>query len=290
MVVEIMVSELNLEGIGDNLISEMMEDGDFEYDFEISQELFDDFQNRNFKTTNYINILTFCAEQLIAKDAQGLLDKCVELFGANIVISIPTKIYKQLSTKERRIKHNRYTLEQAIRTWSLNKKTAYDLYGHINYWNVSNVTDMSHLFEYYSINVYINDWDVSNVTNMEEMFSQSDINSPLDKWDVSSVKNMSGMFMNSLFNQPIENWDVTSVTDMSFMFSESIFDCKLNNWDVSNVENMIFMFSGSKFNKPLNKWNVENVKEMDAMFYDSSYTYDYTMWKLHPDVNADYFQ
>jgi hypothetical protein len=64
----------------------------------------------------------------------------------------------------------------------------------------------------------------------------------------------------------------------------------INYWDVSNVTDMRFMFSGSKFNKHLYNLDVRKVKEMNCMFYESSYAYDYTMWELHPNVNADNFQ
>ena len=41
----------------------------------------------------------------------------------------------------------------------------------INSWDVSNVTDMSNMFdEAYSFNQSLNDWDVSSVTNMQKMF------------------------------------------------------------------------------------------------------------------------
>ena len=51
--------------------------------------------------------------------------------------------------------------------------------GDISDWNVSNVTDMSHMFtecEYTGNNGDIFDWNVSNVTNMSAMFANSKYN------------------------------------------------------------------------------------------------------------------
>lgn len=47
----------------------------------------------------------------------------------------------------------------------------------------------------------INSWDVSNVTNMTDLFNSYDFNQPLNNWDVSNVTNMSYMFNKSNFNQ-----------------------------------------------------------------------------------------
>ena len=57
-------------------------------------------------------------------------------------------------------------------------------YGHISGWDVSQVTDMSWLFEW-----------------------ESTFNQPLDGWDVSRVTNMGSMFSGgAAFNQLRESW------------------------------------------------------------------------------------
>ena len=43
-------------------------------------------------------------------------------------------------------------LQDAVDLWCSNKRVAYQLYGHISLWNVSNVTDMSNLFTYKNFN------------------------------------------------------------------------------------------------------------------------------------------
>ena len=69
---------------------------------------------------------------------------------------------------------------------------------HPNLWDVSLITDMSHLFQKDGLkdfNENISNWNVSNVTNMEEMFCHSKaFNQPIDKWDVSNVTDMNSMF------------------------------------------------------------------------------------------------
>ena len=77
-------------------------------------------------------------------------------------------------------KFNNETLRKAVREWLENEDLAEEKYGHISTWNVSEVTDMSVMFE----RAYL-------------------FNQPLDSWDVSSVTNMYGMFREaSSYNQP----------------------------------------------------------------------------------------
>lgn len=40
--------------------------------------------------------------------------------------------------------------------------------GDINSWDVSNITDMSNLFQNSQLNELIDNWDVSNVTNQKK--------------------------------------------------------------------------------------------------------------------------
>jgi len=93
----------------------------------------------------------------------------------------------------------------------------------------------------------ISAWDVSNVTNMSHMFhGAKKSNQPLNSWDVSHVTNMAYMFISAEeFNQPLDNWDVSHVTDMANMFCIAHkFNQDLSRWDVGNVANMKEMFGG----------------------------------------------
>ena len=166
-------------------------------------------------------------------------------------------------------------IRDLIETYFDNKDELHESLQDISNWDVSNVTDMSALFEgKYEFNESLNDWDVSNVTSMAYMFNQCSIfNMPLDKWDVSNVTNMEGMFLDcSIFNQPLNSWNVSKVTNMSNMFNEcEEFDSPLNSWNVSNVTNMSYMFGTFQyFEQPLNSWNVSSVTSMEGMFRDCS--------------------
>ena len=64
-------------------------------------------------------------------------------------------------------------------------------------------------------------WNVSNVTDMSSMFSHSDFNQDISSWNVSNVTNMSCMFYGSSFKKDIRAWNVSNVVDMRRMFSDS---------------------------------------------------------------------
>ena len=149
-----------------------------------------------------------------------------------------------------------------------------DNFDGIEFWDVSNVTSMSNMFNgCKSFNQPLNSWDVSNVTSMRYMFAGcKNFNQPLDSWNVSNVTDMGYMFAGcKSFNHPLDSWDVSNVTDMSRMFEDcENFNQPLDSWDVSNVSGyggMISMFAGCEnFNQPLDSWNVSNVTDMDYMF------------------------
>ena len=82
-------------------------------------------------------------------------------------------------------------LKTAVDKWvnndSKGKKELINIYGSIEYWDVSNITDMNIMFrDCYNFNQDISNWDVSNVTNMCSMFSYCyDFNIDISNWDVS---------------------------------------------------------------------------------------------------------
>ncbi len=72
-------------------------------------------------------------------------------------------------------------------------------YGCIENWCTTNITDMSYAFDlvgsWKEFNENISIWDVSNVVNMSHMFeNQPDFNQNLSSWEVSKVTDMSWMF------------------------------------------------------------------------------------------------
>ena len=118
--------------------------------------------------------------------------------------------------------------------------------GNFNWIDTSKITDMSKLFQYSDFNGHIELWDVSNVTNMEYMFAYArEFNQPIGNWDVSNVINMRGMFGYTYeFNQPIGDWNVSAVTNMYGMFENSgMFNQDISQWNVKNVKSHAYMFA-----------------------------------------------
>ena len=62
-------------------------------------------------------------------------------------------------------------------------------------WNVSNVTDMSSMFQNTAVfNRNLSGWDTSNVTDMDWMFSYASVfNQNLGSWNIGSVTTMANM-------------------------------------------------------------------------------------------------
>ena len=67
-----------------------------------------------------------------------------------------------------------------------------------------------------------NTWDVTLVTDMSHLFDgMTKFDAPIDQWDTSQVTNMSCMFAGAKsFNQPI-TMDTSKVTNMNAMFSNA---------------------------------------------------------------------
>ncbi len=141
----------------------------------------------------------------------------------------------------------------------------------MNNWNVSNITDMSDMFNCcYVFNQNISSWNVSNVTSMSDMFNCCyEFNQNISSWNVSNVASMDYMFQEcSAFNQNLGSWNVNSVTDMCSMFESCYaFNQNIGGWNVSNVTNIAYMFDGcTAFNQNISGWNVSKVTNMNSMF------------------------
>lgn len=89
-----------------------------------------------------------------------------------------------------------YVIRAAVKWCKQKGTTIYPVYGPVERWNVSKVTDMSRLFmDYSTFNADISGWDVSKVQNMSYMFcGASDFNQNLSSWDVNRVETMASMF------------------------------------------------------------------------------------------------
>lgn len=168
------------------------------------------------------------------------------------------------------------------------------LYAPINEWNVSQVTDMTSLFDQifpYPFNDNISKWDVSNVTDMTRMFKNAkNFNQDISYWSLSKVTSMNSMFeFSSEFNQPFfQWWDVSNVKDMKKMFFHALkFNQDISAWDVSNVTNMSWMFASAwEFDQNLSNWEVSNVLDMHEMFsYAWSFNFNLSDWDTSKVTN-----
>ena len=187
---------------------------------------------------------------------------------------------------------NRADLDQALRSYYIFFNP--EGYAAVGTWDVSQVTDMSNLFNSYpDFNEDISGWNVSNVTDMNSMFANcSAFNQDIGGWNVSNVTNMGSMFVNcSAFNQGIGGWDVSNVTQMVSMFANcSAFNQDIGGWDVSNVTTMSRMFEGcSAFNQDLSTWNVASSQFFFSMFSGASaFNQDLSGWDTAASLNFNY--
>ena len=142
-----------------------------------------------------------------------------------------------ISGSEDNLVASRGKLEEGIDGWTTYTINFSDFNGDISQWDVSNVEDMSNMFEGSKFNGNISKWDVSNVTDMSKMFRKSVFNGDISQWNVSKVFDMSNMFEAAKFNGNISGWNVSNVRFMSEMFKDSKFDGDISHWDFSNLLN-----------------------------------------------------
>lgn len=165
------------------------------------------------------------------------------------LFNIPSDIVRYIYKFVKYLDLTNDNIRQAVKLWNYRKKYCLFNHGHISFWDVSNITNMSSLFHRYGLfNDDISRWDVSSVKYMGHMFCKATFfNNDISSWDVSNVICMKNMFDNaSYFNQNISGWNVSNVQNMSFMFYHALrFNQNISSWNISSVNNMYYMFHGA---------------------------------------------
>ena len=164
----------------------------------------------------------------------------------------------------------------------------------IKNWNTNSVKDMSFMFSgATSFNEDIGSWDTSNVREMSDMFYKAtSFNQNIGSWDTSNVTSMSTMFSGATsFNKPLNEWDTGNVIDMSYMFQGAkSFNQNIGSWDTGNVTIMSYMFSvATSFNEDIGSWDTSNVQKMDSMFSGAtSFNEDIGSWDTSNVTDMSY--
>ena len=114
--------------------------------------------------------------------------------------------------------------------------------------------------------------DVSEITDFSHLFAYSNFNGDISRWNVHNAKDMSYMFIWSKFNGDISQWDVSNVNNMAKMFYCSKFNGDISKWDVHNVENMNNIFNGSAFRDDISRWVFDKVHYNVWCYLKTAYT------------------
>ena len=154
-----------------------------------------------------------------------------------------------------------------IDIYKKNKKECYDL----SNLNVSQINDMSSIFDNSLYNGDLSKWDVSNCKNMILMFFESEFNNnSLKDWNTSSVINFLNIFKSSEFNGDLSNWNFNSTIKLEGCFFESKFNNNsISNWDISSVANMDYLFYNCPFDGDISNWNFNQDVSCNSIFHQN---------------------
>ena len=137
------------------------------------------------------------------------------------------------------------------------------------YLDFSNVTDMSHMFEYCQQLTSIPLLDTSKVTNMNTMLGRTQLTT-IPLLDTSNVTDMHALFNNISTLTSIPLLDTSKVTDMGLMFTGCTNLTSIPLLDTSNVTNMYYTFSGCKSLTTIPQLDTSNVTNMSSIFSSCS--------------------
>jgi len=151
-------------------------------------------------------------------------------------------------------------LRQAVLMWDQDDKMAKDVYGDIETWNTTFITNFRGLFA----------------------DTQSSFKYDLNAWDVSRILSFHGLAQNAPnFQADISAWDTSKVIDMSQMFAGALaFQGDLSRWNTRNTVSLMYAFDGAEsFNADLSKWNTSSCQTTMAMFQGTRAAY-YSIYVL----------
>jgi len=203
----------------------------------------EDIIDKNITESNYLDIIKI-SNYIMIDNVDPIVNAIVKATN-NVDIIYEFEEFYRLSEKIKPI--TEHELRLRIKHTKHSTPEGFYVYGHLNF------------------------WDVSQVNNMSGLFCNSEFTEDIHYWDVSNVITMEYMFFNSKFKGNISNWDVSNVKNMRFMFSGSHFNGDISNWDVSNVAKLNGIFYNSQFNGNISLWKLSKIKNYsDSMLYDNN--------------------
>ena len=113
---------------------------------------------------------------------------------------------------------NNETIRIAVELYLKNETEGEEKYGHINTWNVSNVTNMHGMFGgASSFNQPLNHWNVSNVTDMGWMFNITNIDVMLKNHNLTNENYFDKNVYHELFVWPRKKDYVTFLVNNHYL-------------------------------------------------------------------------
>ena len=200
---------------------------------------------------------------------------------------VPTLFVEAATTRAGstfKIRNN--NIRKAVRLWMSDQRTARRVYGAIQNWDTSRVTQMDSLFlgaEGFSED--ISRWDVSNVKSMQWIFYNSaDFKGDVSGWDVSQVTDMTMAFAYSKnFQGDVSRWDTSRVKSLwyTFAYSHDVV-ANISNWNTGSVTSMqgTFQHSSGMITGGTLRWDTTNVEDMTHVLSNASWFNHVVCWNL----------
>lgn len=148
--------------------------------------------------------------------------------------------------------------------------------------NVSNVTDMNHMFYKTDFNQDIQNWNTINVTNMQNMLRDTPFNQDISNLNTTNVDNMSGMLHGSSINYSLSDLNTTNVDDIQYM----LYNCgdmssvnlgTVKNWTITALtdagwflDNCANSMSTADYDELLVNWEGQSHQDNVAVHFNNA--------------------